>query len=220
MITSNKKSNSVITVFDNIATEYVEYFGEDWEFIDEIKNFAAQFNKDSTILDLGCGSGYITNYLCNSNLNAIGIDFSEEMIKIAKTKYPKLKFLLANFIDIENYFEENSIDGLIAIYSLYFIPKEQFEDVLKSLSKIVKNNGHFLFVTQIGNGEDLITTPLMDENNINDKLYVNYYMKEELETILNKNNFSIEYLISKYDHDEKEVSNSGRYVVLVKNKKN
>lgn len=218
-MTSNEKVNSVVNVFDNMATEYVEYFGDDWEFIDEIKKFASQFKKKSTILDLGCGSGYITNYLCDLGMDATGIDFSKEMIKIAKTKYPKLKFLLADFLDIENHFEENSVDGLIAIYSLYFIPREKFKSMLSSLSKILKDGGKFLFVTQIGKGEDFVTTPLMKDNNINDKLYVNYYMKEELESILSENNFSIKYLTSKYDYDEKEISESGRYIVLVENKK-
>lgn len=218
-MTSNEKVNSVVNVFDNMATEYVEYFGDDWEFIDEIKKFASQFKKNSTILDLGCGSGYITNYLCDLGMDATGIDFSKEMIKIAKTKYPKLKFLLADFLDIENHFQENSVDGLIAIYSLYFIPREKFKSMLSSLSKILKDGGKFLFVTQIGKGEDFVTTPLMKDNNINDKLYVNYYMKEELESILSENNFSIKYLTSKYDYDEKEISESGRYIVLVENKK-
>ena len=218
-MTSNEKSNSVLEVFDNIANEYVEYFGEDWEFINEIQEFASQFPEKSKILDLGCGSGYITNYLHNQNLNAIGLDFSQEMINIAKTKFPSIEFLLADFVNVENYFGENSIDGLIAIYSLYFVPKEQFENVLKSLSKILKSDGKFLFVTQIGNGEDFITTPLMEENNITEKLYVNYYSQEELETILKICNFEIEYVKSKYDYDEKEISNSGRYIVLAKNKK-
>lgn len=213
---NNEKSNLVLNVFDNIATKYVEYFGDDWEFINEINDFASNFKKDSTIIDLGSGSGYITNYLCEKNLNAIGIDFSEKMIKISEAKYPKPKFLLGDFTNIEDYFKETSVDGLIAIYSLYFIPKEQFDNALKSLSKVLKNNGKFLFVTQIGTGEDFITTPLMEENNINGKIYVNYYMKEELENILERNNFIIESFVSKYDHDEKEISNSGRYVVLAK----
>lgn len=218
-MTINDKSNSVVNVFDNIANEYVEYFDDDWEFINEIKSFALQFNKDSTILDLGCGSGYITNYLCSLDMNAIGIDFSKEMIKIAKGKYPKLNFLVEDFIDIENHFEESSVDGLISIYSLYFIPKEKFDTMLSSFSKVLKDGGKFLFVTQIGKGENFITTLLMEENNINDKLYVNYYMKDELESILNKNNFSIKYLTSKYDYDEKEISDGGRYIVLAENNK-
>lgn len=215
----NEKSNSVLKVFDSIATEYVEYFGEDWEFINEIKEFASQFKDNSTVLDLGCGSGYIANYLCGLNLNAIGIDFSEEMIRIAKEKYPEVKFLKADFIDIENHFKENSVDGLIAIYSLYFIPRKQFEDVLRSLSRILKNGGKFLFVTESGKGENFITTPLMEDNNIKDQIYVNYYNKEELEDILNKNNFSIEYLTAKDMLDEKEITDDGRFIVLAKNRK-
>lgn len=218
-MTSNDKSNSVVNIFDNMTNEYVEYFDNDWEFINEINDFALQFNKGSTILDLGCGSGYITNYLCDLDMNAIGIDFSKEMIKIAKTKYPKLNFLVEDFIDIENHFEESSVDGLIAIYSLYFIPREKFEVMLSSFSKVLKARGKFLFVTQIGKGENLITTPLMEENNINDKLYVNYYMKDELERVLNENNFSIKYLASKYDYDEKEISDGGRYIILAENNK-
>jgi len=219
IMTSNEKSNSVIKVFDSIATKYVEYFGDDWEFVDEIKKFTSQLKKGSTVLDLGCGSGYITNYLSSLNMNAIGIDFSKEMIKIAKKNYPKLQFLLADFVDIENHFKENSVNGLIAIYSLYFIPREQFCDMLNSLSKILKNDGLFLFVTQIGKKEDFVTTPLMEENGLNDRLYVNYYIQEELENILKQNNFSIENIMIKSDCDEKEISDSGRYIVLAKNKK-
>lgn len=213
------KSKSVLNVFDNMANEYVEYFGDDWEFIKEINEFASSFDKEDKILDLGCGSGYITNYLIEKGLNATGIDFSSEMIKIAKKKYPKLNFLLDDFLNIEKHFDENSIDGLIAIYSLYFIPKEQFEEMLKSLSKVLKNGGLFLFVTQIGTGEDYITTPLMTENDIKEELYVNYYMKDELEEILNRNNFNVQSFVAKYDHVEKEITDSGRYIVLAKNKK-
>lgn len=216
---SNEKSDSVLKVFDSMADEYVKYFGEDWEFINEIKEFASQFKDNSTVLDLGCGSGYIANYLCGLNLNAIGIDFSEEMIKIAREKYPDVKFLKADFIYIENHFKENSVDGLVAIYSLYFIPKEKFESVLRSLSRILKSGGKFLFVTQNGTGENFITTPLMEDNNIKDKMYVNYYNKEELEDLLNKHDFSIEYLTTKDVLDEKEIADDGRYIVLAKNRK-
>lgn len=59
----------------------------------------------------------------------------------------------------------------------------------------------------------------MEDNNIKDKLYVNYYSKEELENILNRNNFSIEYVTKKDTLDEKEISDDGRYIILAKNRK-
>lgn len=54
----------------------------------------------------------------------------------------------------------------------------------------------------------------MEENGLSGKLYVNYYLQEDLENILSKNNFSIENIMVKSDCDEKEISDSGRYIVL------
>lgn len=218
-ITSNEKIKSVSSVFDKIAEKYVNYFGDDWEFINEIKEFVSYLKLNSTVIDLGCGSGYITNFLCNQNINGIGIDISSEMINIAKKRYAGVKFILDDFANIENYFEEDSVDGVIAIYSLYFIPREYLNNVFKALSKIIKKEGKFLFVTEKGDGEDYVKTPLMMENNVNEKLYVNYYTKDQLEQILKQNNFSIDYFKQKSIIDEKEISDGGRYIVLATNKK-
>ena len=119
------------------------------------------------------------------------------MINIAKEKYPNVKFIMDDFLNVESYFEESSIDGVISIYSLYFIPKEQLDNFFKSLSFILKNGDKFLFVTEIGGGENYIKTLLMIENEVTEDLYVNYYMKDQLEEILNNNNFSIDYFKKK-----------------------
>ena len=57
------------------------------------------------------------------------------------------------------------------------------------------------------------------ENNVNEKLYVNYYNKDQLEQILKQNNFSIDYFKQKSIIDEKEISDDERYIVLATNKK-
>ena len=38
---NNKKSESVVNVFNKITKQYVNYFGRDWEFINEIKHFTS-----------------------------------------------------------------------------------------------------------------------------------------------------------------------------------
>lgn len=216
---NNKKSQASLNVFNKLAKQYVEYFDGDWEFINEIDEFASFFNNGDTIIDLGSGSGYITDYLVKKGLNTIGIDNSSEMINIAKETYPNIKFILDDILNIESYFKENELAGAIAIYSLYFIPREYFNNFLKSLSKILKPGAKLLFVTEIGDGESYIKTPLIIENNLHEGLYMNCYMKEQLEEILNNNNFSIDYLKEKIATDEKEATDSGRYIVLVTNNK-
>lgn len=219
METYNKKSKSVENVFNKIAETYVNHFGEDWEFINEIEDFALNFEPNSTIVDLGCGSGYITDFLTKKELNAIGIDFSSEMIKIAKEKYPNNRFIIDDFINLKKYFKEDSIDGAILIYSLYFVPKEQLNEFFKTLSNVLKKGAKVLFVTQIGNEEKYVKTSIMLESGVDEKIYVNYNMKEQLEKLLNNNNFTIDYFKQKKVMDYKDITDDGRYIVLVTNNK-
>lgn len=60
-------------------------------------NFSYQLNallglidkhKNTTILDLGCGNGYLVNYLIEQGYNAYGTDASEKGIAIAKKTNP------------------------------------------------------------------------------------------------------------------------------------
>ena len=44
------------------------------------------------ILDLGCGTGYLTNIIASSGATVVGIDSSLEMISKAKLQYPELEF--------------------------------------------------------------------------------------------------------------------------------
>jgi len=216
---SNKKSASVLTTFEKMAKQYVDYFGDDWEFKKEIEEFSSLFSKKSTIIDLGSGSGYITSFLKEKDLNAIGIDFSKEMTNIAQKRYPSIKFINDDFLNLENHFQESTIDGAISIYSFYFIPKELLNDFLKHLSYVMKNNAKLYIITIIGEGEKMVTTPLMQMNNIEEDIYVNYYKREQLIEILNNNNFSVDYIKETSTIDDNDISQAGKYLILATNKK-
>ncbi|MDB5136116.1 MAG: methyltransferase, partial [Mucilaginibacter sp.] len=49
--------------------------------------------KNSCILDLGCGNGYLVNYLLKQGYNAYGTDASENGIAIAQQENPDRFFL-------------------------------------------------------------------------------------------------------------------------------
>lgn len=48
---------------------------------------------NKTILDIGCGNGFVTKQLINDKFNAYGTDASEMGINIAKRKYPERFFV-------------------------------------------------------------------------------------------------------------------------------
>ncbi|WP_374948787.1 class I SAM-dependent methyltransferase [Mucilaginibacter sp.] len=50
-------------------------------------------SKNTMILDLGCGNGYLVNYLLSQGFNAYGTDASEEGITIARQQTPDRFFL-------------------------------------------------------------------------------------------------------------------------------
>lgn len=60
-----------------------------------------------TVVDIGCGAGNSTYAVaeCFPNAELIGIDSSPNMIKRAKMKYPKLKFMLCNALELEGKYD-------------------------------------------------------------------------------------------------------------------
>jgi trans-aconitate methyltransferase len=48
------------------------------------------------ILDLGCGTGHLTNRIANSGAIVVGLDGSAEMLAQARSTYPQIKFIQAD----------------------------------------------------------------------------------------------------------------------------
>jgi trans-aconitate methyltransferase len=57
------------------------------------------------ILDLGCGTGYLTSVIAVSGASVVGIDSSFDMITKAKTAYPELDFKVQSATEF--YFDEH-----------------------------------------------------------------------------------------------------------------
>ncbi len=100
------------------------------------------------ILDLGCGSGYMSDILVKwvgSEGFVIGVDPDEERISIARKNYSNtenLKFIVASDVD----FPENQYDLVNATCVIHWIEdkKATFERIYKHL----KPGGRFAFTTQ------------------------------------------------------------------------
>ena len=165
------------------------------------------------------GGGYITNYLHQKGLNSIGIDFSSNMIEIAKQEHPNVEFRNINIVDLDNYLEENSVDGIVAIYSLYFIPRKYIDKTLNAISRVLKNGGKLLMVSQKGNGEQYLEDTLTPEDVGAKPLFVNLYQKEELVRLLEKHGFIIDSFREVENTDPNELSSGGRFVISITNEK-
>jgi trans-aconitate methyltransferase len=86
------------------------------------------------ILDLGCGTGYLTSVIANSGAQVTGIDNSIEMIAKAKTEYPHLDFRVQSASDF--YFEDR-FDAIFSNAVLHWVQEKEasIDCMYKSLKK-------------------------------------------------------------------------------------
>src|SRR5258706_10762297 len=71
---------------------------DDW-WIEGTDKFISLLKQGDSVLDVGCGGGTKTKYLIGKGLKVLGIDFSENLIEIAKREVPQGTFLV---MDINN----------------------------------------------------------------------------------------------------------------------
>jgi|SRR5579872_3507652 len=82
----------------------------------ELDRFLKLIPKGSTVLDIGCGSGRITKFLTDHDLNVVGIDISRNMLKLAEERTPEAEFLKQDMRKLD--FPKKSFDGALALYSI------------------------------------------------------------------------------------------------------
>ena len=104
-------------VFSNVKDNY-----EIGEIVNKTKP-----TSESIILDIGCGTGHHVAELKAYNLNVMGIDNSDAMIKKAKDNYPQYNFVKGDAINA-NLFHYNSFTHITCLYFTiyYFKNKTQF----------------------------------------------------------------------------------------------
>ena len=217
-VTSLEKRNSVKKDYNTIAEQYSEEFGKIYEDEDVINEFISKLKPNSKILDLGGGTGKLTDLFIKKGYEAICYDFSLEMMKKAKEFYPNIPYILDDMLNMEQHFKKNTFDGIIAFYSLFHIPREDINNVFASINNLLNEDGIFCFVVQLGDGENFIDEPYLKENGKN-VLYFNFFTKEQIEKLLKNNNFKKIYEMEKEEIGEDELGEEGNNKIFVIAKK-
>ena len=91
------------------------------------------------ILDLGCGTGQLTDKIAAAGAKVMGIDRSEEMIDKAKQNYPHLNFAVA---EAETFQVEQPLDAVFSNAVLHWI--KQPAAVVNCIQQALKPGGRFV----------------------------------------------------------------------------
>lgn len=175
-------------VYDDLA----KYWGKDiakpdWGLDEEERFvFLVKKNGEKKVLDLGCGSGVQSKQLSQKGLEVVGFDLSLEMIKEAKKKVPKAKFVVGDMTKMS--FPEGSFGGVFAQASLLHIPKKLIPKVLEKIHKILKKDGILYLALKEGFGEREVVEERFGKEI---KRFFSFFTQKEISELLKNNQFRV-----------------------------
>lgn len=107
------------------------------DFTETQSVFLSRLNKDSFILDFGCGSGRDTKYFLEQGYQVTAIDGSIELCKAA-SEYTGIEVKHMLFQELD---EIDVYDGIWACSSILHLPLPELEDVLHRMAAALKKEG-------------------------------------------------------------------------------
>ena len=131
--------------------------------------------KGRNILDIGCGTGRDTNYFSKLKYTVMGIDVSEEMLKIARQR--EGTYINMNMKDIRF---DYKFDGIWCCASLYHLTRKEAMYVLNDIYNILKPKGILFLAIKEGEGERYISGPMFKGL----KKYYSFYSINEILNLL------------------------------------
>lgn len=128
------------TFMDNIPYE---------EWAEYLSGLLAEYEvTDGIVLDLGCGTGTLTELMAARGFDMIGVDYSEEMLEIAMEKRAEsgrdILYLLQDMREFELY---GTVRAVISICDSlnYITEEEELEEVFRLVNNYLDPEGVFIF---------------------------------------------------------------------------
>ena len=136
-------------VYNTIAPFFSDTRAYLWE---ELKPLSVYTRLGDTVLDLGCGNGRLYQMFQNlqggegtggASISYIGIDQSEELIKIAQEKIPQGTFYVAELTDLP--LNDASVDVIYCIAAFHHLPNRETRlQTLSEMKRILKKGGYII----------------------------------------------------------------------------
>lgn len=203
-------NNVAIATYGKIADKYSNQYFNDLTDSPYIDKFLEKLPKVAKVLDVGSGPGQFSQYMAQKGFEVTGIDYSKEMLELAKQNVPNIQFLYMDMRNLE--FKEASFEGVLAAYSLIHIASGELLATLKGFYKVLKPQGFLEIIAQKGEPDQIIDEPFMPS----EKMFFNFFTKERLTNYLEDAGFQITYQLETDSQDPDSVSDKIIYTIAQK----
>jgi len=129
--TWNRCADSYSETFAGITRETVPLLVE-----------AAKIGPGSEALEIGSGPGHVAAQLAEAGASVTGVDFSSDMVEVARRNHPDITFQQADAEQLP--FEAGSFDAVVANFVVHHLARP--EVVFATVNRVLKPGGRFAFV--------------------------------------------------------------------------
>jgi ubiquinone/menaquinone biosynthesis C-methylase UbiE len=142
-----------IETYNQITNQYVENTRNRQPQLEFIA-FCREVVSQGVVVDGGCGWGRDCQHLAKQGFTVIGIDLSDEMLRLAKAWVPDCTFIQADLRHIPC--EDHSIDGIWCCASLVHLKRSQVGQALSEFRRVLKIDAPCCIIVKEGLGEEMV----------------------------------------------------------------
>lgn len=140
--------------------------------------------REGLVLELGCGTGNMTEILAQSGYDMIGVDNAEEMLEIAIEKRMKSRFdILYLQQDMREFELYGTVKAIVSVCDSvnYILEEEELEEVFRLVNNYLDPGGVFIFdFNTVYKYREILGDQTIAENREECSfIWDNYYYEEE-----------------------------------------
>ncbi|MFQ5790795.1 MAG: class I SAM-dependent methyltransferase, partial [Acidobacteriota bacterium] len=103
---------------------------------------AAEVRSGRHVLEIGSGPGHVADALAQAGADVTGVDFSAQMVEVARRRYPHITFQEANAEQLP--FDASRFDAVVSNFVVHHLARP--EVVFKEICRVLKPRARFAFV--------------------------------------------------------------------------
>ena len=207
-----ERQNKAAKFWDKVAANYDKEERKDQKIYDQIlQKTKIQLKPSDTVLDFGCGTGFISIEIASSVSIVHAIDLSGKMIEFAKLKATTVKLPNIEYRQItifDNKLSKGAFDIILAFYILHLV--EDIPVVIQRIKELLKPGGIFISATPCMGEKPLLNSLFSISAKIGILPEIRSFKRYELEQLLTAANLEIA-------ESEKLATTSNQYLIMAQN---
>ena len=145
--------------FDIVAEDYATQFFDELDRKpfdrDRLQAFAARCPRGEPVLEVGCGPGHVGRFVAAVGPRVIGLDLSEQSVRIAQRLNPHLRFVVGDMRALP--LRDGACGALLAFYSLIYFDAPTTAAIVVEYRRVLRSGAPILLAVHGGDGSERFT---------------------------------------------------------------